>query len=516
MSGKVEFQLSLDDRKALEAIRNTQSRIEQTQRKLNEAGKDGKNAFDGVGDAVSKVAGVLGVAGGIGAAFQATLQQIQEQAAAINREAQKSLEIGKQAGAGAGRLMQNIPSMSDAELMQSQRGIANILLANPAQGENANLDMFDALTGVRSANPTLTNEQALAVVNEAAQSRMLDSRLPLADVAQGFGSLSAATGMDPNEVQNAAMRIQGQGFVTDLSSVLRGVSKLQPVAASTGTSPAESFGLFNFATKTLQDTQGDESVTAVASILSNLQTRAGDVEGVLGFRPEGSPLERLQQIVEAQRAGNISEDQLGELFPKISKGVAGRTLISSLFESGFGALQSEVDVFAGGLGGDMTADQIDRARRLVPGFNQDFNLRSQQTLANSARGLNMGGLDSAAVRNAMMEDMESRGLMDTTMELAGSRFDMAILAGKTPQRAYEVASMAEGLGSAPLFGKFASIVDSAVGFADGQNEAINPQNNVPVEELLEKLIEKQSEAVRKGMSEALRENKTREPIGENQ
>jgi hypothetical protein len=522
MANKVEFQLSADVAQAVAAIDRLVAKQEQLFNKFEEGKDKGKTSFDAVEGAVGKVAAALGVAGGLGQAFQMVLQQIEERAAGISREAEKALSISSQSGQGAGRLLQNIPGMSDAELVDAQQGVNRVLLANPSQGAGAQLGLFDALTGVRSAVPTLTQEQALSVVNEAAQTRQLDSRLNLADVAQGFGSLMAATGLDANAVQNAAMISQSQGFVADLGGVLKGTSRIQPAAKIGGISPTDSFAMFNFATKTLNDTGGEQSTTAVATMLSNLMTKAGEVEELTGFRPQGNALERLRGLTEFVQGGGVDEDTMGKLMPKLAEGVAGRTLVQRLFSEGFGVLQAERDVFSAAdlTGQDLTANQIGRARNFVPGFDAQFKLRSQEALREAALSLDENAQERAAVRAAMMADLAAQGAPDRLIKQASEEFDIAIYGGYTPARALEMAvSSTKGafafsekaVALNRIFGAGGASLDKALG---GTDDALDAANKGSPDEFLDKFVDKMEGAVRQGMTRALQDTKQRSTVSE--
>jgi hypothetical protein len=522
MAQKVEMELRAEVAQAVAAIDRLIAKQEQLFNKFEEGKDKGKTSFDAVEGAVGKVAAALGVAGGLGQAFHMVLQQIEERAAGISREAEKALSIGGQTYEGSGRLLQNLSTMSESDLIASQQGVNRVLLANPAQGAGAQLALFDALTSVRSAVPALTQEQALQVVNEAAQTRQLDPRINLSDVAGGIGSLSAATGLDPNTIQNLAMTIQGQGFVTDLGKVLKGASSIQPIAKNAGgLEPTDSFALFNFATKTLQDPTGEPSTTAVKSLISKFSS-GGAVEELTGLRMQGNAMDRVRQLVEFVQEGNVDEDMMGKLMPKLAEGTEGKTLLYKLFGEGFGVLQAERDAFKndGNTGIDKTAEALGLRNRAVPGAAANFKRRSQIALREAELSLDELGMNSAAVRSAILEDLEAGGAGPGMLEAAGKTFDLYVGTGFAPESAAVRAKQANS-----LFGISALTRNVNLGYdlLDARQDE-NGMRRLPgnanvgeaatVNELLENLVQKISKGVEAGTTRAFQNTKQRSTVSE--
>jgi hypothetical protein len=527
MANKVEFQLTSDAAQAMADANKLVDKMAVLTEKYKEANaaareqKEAGKAFDEVAGAVGKVAAALGLAGGVSAAFNAALGEMEAKAAAINREAAKAMEIGRQVSAGTGNLLQNLPGTTAQEMEQIRADLTQVLLNNPAQGAGAQGMLLNAFTGVRSAVPNLTNAQAMEVANEAAQTRQLDQNLPLADVAAGFGALMGATGLGANDVQNMAQKIQEFGRVTDLSQVLKNTAVIQPAAAAAGASPTDAFALFNFATRTLQDNQGEKSATAVATILKNMSLKAGEIEEATGFRPTGTGMERLEQMVNFVRGGGVDEDTLGKLMPKLAEGVAGSTLMQSLFKTGFAPLQADRDVFKGlaGSGMDTTADKIAQEMAKGGSFALDFQMRSQTALRESALGMDTDKQERAALRQAMRTRLEATETPDKYIEEAETSFDYFIRAGYSPEAAYERTRTAGRLGALPLIGGIGRAARSAVPLVDAARFGRDAEGNIQVPGASEsagddiaKVTKILSDAVADGMTRGLQNTRQRQPV----
>jgi len=523
VANKVEFQLSLDDRKALEAVKRNLEKQNELQNKMNETGKKGTDSFDGVGESIGKVVGILGVAGGAGAAFEAVLATINERAAALNREAQKSLELGKQTAQSSGSFLANNPGMGLEEFKGIRQNVDEMLMQYPAQGEGANSMVWGALQSVVSDGANLTQSQRNEAVSEGLQLRTLDQSLDLNTTAGGIAAVMNSTGMGANEAQNALIHTQSSSKIQSFSGIASGASKLMPDAFAGKVNAVDAMAMMAYTTGAIQDPEGNTSAEAVGKVLRKAYGRSGELGEELGMDLENlSGLEVVQKIAGEVHAGNIDKSQQTKILSMIGEGKAG-TMLNSIFNDGGERLGGFLDDFRvqDFSQGDSAADSLAVHAAGDPSAKINNLLRSQSTLADSARGMDEAGINNAGVRNALLEDMASRGISDRQMTIAGEVFDSRIAMGFTPASAGSLAQEnSSGLAGTHTIGKFFRGVNQLYdsddyGAGSVTTEAgreMPSQMGKTAAEFIEELIDKQAEAVRKGMSEALQENKSRQPL----
>ena len=273
---KLELVIQSNSSQMISDLNKALSKLYDTDEALDKSTKKGAEGFGKLGGAVGKLAGMFTAGGAMSLAIQAfqfDLDKAFDRIEAMIRLQEHANTLARQfAGSGGGRL-QNIPGTAagtTTEEINQVFGIAQKF----GLGSEGPQKLLDAYTALRSSNRNLNQDQAFASINEAAELSSLDPRTDMTGVSRALGDFQASTGMTAQQAQNFLMIAQEQGRPTDPSTAGKMTSAIVNQGRLAGISPARSAALATWTSRALQDETGEDTVTLLRTLITNLKTRS--------------------------------------------------------------------------------------------------------------------------------------------------------------------------------------------------------------------------------------------------
>jgi hypothetical protein len=453
--GKVEFVLTSEDAKAMAAATKLLAKVRELGDEYGKAGKHGQDSLDGIGEKIAglamKFAGPTAAIKGLNDLFDIMRQKVE----AVQQAQEKAAQVSKTYGEAFGKIASNIPGMSanEASLIDTRlREIAS----SRAIGEGGLIKLADAYAQIQSAVPLAPQSAKFQAIDETAQLLELSPTENAPGIGLGISKIMEASEWkyDANQAQNLLRMQQTLGLVKEVAPIGQGIPRLGAAAKMGGETLADMQAFAAYMTQALGDTGGEESVTAIQQMVAQLMTRAGDVEAKIGIRPTGSFFNRFNQVRNHYAAGNITEDQLGDLFPIMSRGGMGKMAIMDLLDSGWNKLGQYRSIMTdpGIANGDFTESDIATVRNTLGPQEWQYRARHMQSLRESGKAGNEEAAREDFFRNAFEVTLHSEHRTARYIEHAMKSFDMIRQNGWALSEAISGARQVGEISEWPLIG----------------------------------------------------------------
>ena len=189
---------------------------------------------------------------------------------------------------------------------------------------------------------------------------------------------------------------------------------------------------------------------------ANLMTRSSALAEKTGI-PEkdlkGNLFERLGRIREAYQGGKLNEDQLGKMFPIVSRGGAGKMSLYELLNDAWPKLGEYMDQMTAPslMKGDMTGQDLESFASIMPNKLNSLILDRQRSGIAAERSTR----DSRkfSLREAIIGEVQQAGGTEFQQNLAAKLFSNSVKFGVRDDRAFVDAIDNSRLAQVPGIGR---------------------------------------------------------------
>lgn|GEM_PF-5119004 len=435
MASRVEYILTAEDGQALraaerllQAARNTGDAFEQSSRRTQ---RSGTSAFDKMGKAALKFLGPASIAAGAVKFLQNEFQQLEQRAAAIQAEAAKASAVGQGLGANLANFASNRPGGAE-DAAELERSIIQILASPVVALEDGANRLGAAATAVQSSLPEADLKDIVGILRETAESGTLAQGADLSGIATALAKLQDLGGLSPNQAQQFARQSQVASQVGDSSAFASAITPILSLASAQNVKFEQALGLFGFITKSLGDSDGSKSSTALIAILNKLAS-GSEKAGKFGLEFDSeNAFDRLIESAEFLRTA--TEEQRGNFRSAFAEGAAGGTVATRLAtEDGLRALADDIRLVSSApLDQDRVVSEIQKLREASPSFAEAFDaLQAQSQFASQRLGDVQEGESAGTFREVLAEALQRAELDARSQEVVLGRFDTERAQGST-------------------------------------------------------------------------------------
>jgi hypothetical protein len=428
----VSFILTAEDGKAIQAAQKLLEKIRETGQEQEKTTKKGKDGWDEMGQKILGIVGPLGTVTGAAKALMDVFDHMKEKIDAIKQAEEKAAEASKSYGEAFGKVTLNMPGAQPDELRRIDEQLRG-LASTRALGEGGLVKLADAYAQIQSAIPLAPESAKMGAIGETAKILQM---VP-GENAEGIG-LAVAKIMEgsgftvgPTSAMNLLRQQQTLGLVKDIGPVGQSIPPLA-AAARMGQVPLQDMQAMQaLMTQISGDTGGQEATTALTQMTANLMTRPGDIEKALGgmVQIRGNVWERFEAIRDQYQKGLITENQLGDLFPTISRGGTGKIAIMELLGKGYGDFQQYRGMMNAPsvLQGDMTSQDLESMVAALPTEQFQQARRLLQSRREAGRAADASAAEAVLYREEFEGRMGRERRTERYKKSAGQAYDLAAI-----------------------------------------------------------------------------------------
>ncbi len=408
--------------------------------KLREKGKTGTDAFSalssGAGNFFASLAGGFTVLG----TLKSLLDDIKARQEGVRAEQDRSLNSARNYIGAFGQISMTLPGASAGQLQGINTEIQR-LAESRALGSGGPAALASTYATIHGASPTAPQAAKLDALAQVAKTLELSPRENPNAVGLGVAKMMEQSGFEFSGTQALNILRKGQdlSMTESLGSFSEAIPKLGAVSRLGGIGIRDSLALFSLFTQQMGDKTGEESATAIMSMTANLMTRSSDLaerSGIPEDELKGNLFERFGAFRRRYQAGQISEAQMGDIFPVISKGGGGKMSAYELLNGGWQQLGNYVGEMNDPrlMNGDLTQQDIATLQNVLPG------MKSTSALARQESSIDMGrtrrSLDDVTLKKMVRNELERMGVEQGAADFGVLNFEQAREGRMDPARAF--------------------------------------------------------------------------------
>ncbi len=473
--GKVEFILTADDAKAVQAATKLLEKVRETGVQFDQTGRKQKTMFDDLTSGATKFITQFGTFAGASKVVADALDQIKQRIDAIVQAQGKAAEVSRSYGQNLREIFVNMPTAGTADY-QNIDALLRRLSTERALGDGGLNKLALGYANITTSVPNATPEMKAAAANEMA--RMLEFSPTQDPVGTGVGIakiLEGAKGtLNAEQALNILRVQQEKGMVPNVGGVGASIPTLANAAVVAGQSLPEMQGLWAYLTQRTGDREGAETTSALSGMVTKIMTRGATITGKLGMEEEltGPLFSRLQKISDVYQSGLMSEEEVGKLLPDLTRSEKAKLATLQLLG---GEMPLMLDQFvapvtsASALPYSTTQRNIEDVNRALPTEAAHSAARRRESQKEARRA---GDADSAfqtELRAEYEAELKARKLGAKFEGRAMAAYDARRYMGDDEQAARAFGSSVAGLGRVPLAGPV--LAGIATGEAQAQGYA---------------------------------------------
>lgn len=429
--------------------------------KLREQGKTGSESLGKMkglaGEAAQGIMGMMTPLASLSGAWKLAVdmvKQYREQLEATRKYEEGSAQASKTYGEAFGRVVLNMPGAKADEL----KGIDEALRRMAQQrglGEGGLPRLADAMAQIQSAIPLAPMGKKMEALEQTARTLELVPTENATSIGLGVAKVMEQSNwqLSGTQAMNLLRQQQTLGLVKDLGPVAQSIPSLG-AAARLGQVPLPAMmGMAALMTQISGDTGGEETTTAIKGMTANLMTRGIDLAGKLDMDPaelQGNLFQRFGAIRKRYQAGQISEEQLGDIFPIISRGGGGKMSAFELLNGGWDKLGQYVGemMSPGVMHGDMTGSDLAAMQQALPAQVWQQRRRQLESASESRKAGNADAAESVFRREEFAKSIKGMRRGENFTGVASSVFEDLYGSGVNPELAGAIARIvAKGAGA---------------------------------------------------------------------
>lgn len=424
----VRFILTAEDGKAIQSLQKLLEETRKAGGEFENMSRKQKSGFDEVGQKILGMVTPLATVSGAAKALMDVFDHLREKIEAVKAAQEKAAEGSKSYGEAFRRIVANMPGAGSDELGVIDAKLRS-LGSSRALGEGGLTKLADAYAQIQSAIPLASQSSKFGAIEETAKLLELVPTENATGVGLGVAKIMEGSGGAINSTQalNLIRQQQTLGLVKDIGPIAQSIPKLAASARIGGVPLPEMQAMAAVMTQISGDTGGEESVTALTQMTANLMTRGGDIEKALGgmVQMRGNVWDRFETIRDQYQKGLITENQLGDLFPTISRGGTGKVAVSELLGGGYDKFREYRSLMTSPsvMQGDMTGQDIETVMRALPAEEFQQGRRLLKSKGEARRAADVTSAEEMLER----EEFEGRMLRERRTERykksAGTAYD---------------------------------------------------------------------------------------------
>lgn len=412
--GRVEFVLTADDAKAAQAVSKLLEKVRQSGDQFDHSGRKQKTMFDeGVAGATKFAMSFTGIGGALKLGMD-MLDQYREKIKAVIEAQEKAAGVSRSYGETLRGLFVNEPGASKEDYTRIDamlRDIAN----RRSLGEGGLEKLVTGYSNVINAAPLMSEKRRQDAAEEVGRMLEFSPSEDPAGIGIGIGKIMQGNGDTVQAMQALnALRVQQQlGQVNNIASVGASNAKLEGAASFGQASLAEMMGLWAYMTQRTGDRGGEETATAIAGMVSKIMTRGATITDKMGGMTEvsGGFFERLNQISDVYRSGQMSEDEVGKLLPDLTRSETAKMATLQLLGGEIPVMQQKyqkpiADAFA--TIDSITERNIFEFNEALPAEAAQSRRRAHESRREAKRAGDVGAAESTLFREEFEAEMKAR------------------------------------------------------------------------------------------------------------
>lgn len=471
--GKVELVLAADDSKAIQAASKLLEKIREIGPEMDKTGRKQKSMLDELAGGATKFVTQLGTVTGATKLITDALDQVKQRIDAITAAQAKSAEVSKSYGEALGRVTVNMPGVSTEELGRVDAMLREITSRN-ALGEGGLIKLTDAYAQIQSAIPLATEATKRESLEQTAKLMNLVPTENASSVALGVAKILEAGGgtLNGDQALNLLRTQQTLGLVKDVGPIGQGIPTLASAARTAEVGLPDMQALAAYLTQAMGDTGGIETISAISGMTSKIMTRGTTIRDKLGVATEisGNLFQRLEQIAGVYQSGKLSEEEIGELLPNLTRSEKGKMAALELLRdtsvlNKYRSMMTDVVNYQGSL----TDQDLATVMQVAPA--QEFQMRRRQAEGQleTKRAGDAGSAQDVFYREEFEREIKARRFGDKYVSRAMEAYESRRYLGDDEQSARAFARSVAGLGRVPLVGGL--MAGAATGEAQAQGYA---------------------------------------------
>lgn len=464
-ANKVILEFMGQNADAIKAARDLKQAIESAGYSLDDLHKKGKKTSDEVGVGFDGMFKALGGGGAMVTAvwksISDTLSKVDQQMAALISKNKGASEVSRNYGEAIGRLQVNIPNTSQEELRTLDQRLRE-MQSTSRIGEGGLARLTDAYTTIQSSASSAPFETKIEALRQTGKLLELSPTEDAQGVALGVAKIMEMGGgkISGNQALNSLRAQQTESLVTSPGPIARGIPTLAAAASAAEMSLPQMQGVAAYLTQAIGDTEGSETISALSGTVSKIMTRGTKISDKLGGQTEitGNWLQRLEQISQVFRSGQLDEEEVGKLLPDLTRSEKGKLAILDVLRKGTGVFGPKIRAIeAASSDASSWTDRDIETQGEVLGAQRAHQAARQREGEKEAR---QAGDANAAyeteLRATFEQQLRRTGRGDQYVSKGMQAFDLARFAGMSVDFAADTGRKNSELSQMPVLGGIAS------------------------------------------------------------